>query len=142
MSFTVWRTCATGWIVAIAVVVGASVAWAHGVGGSMWLDVKPTRKLITVTAYHGTGLKCEGAKVFILDENGNLLLEGETDRYGLFSYKPPIFDTMIILVETTDGHRIEHVLKAKKKKRTSTPTPQPEPETTPAADPAPVQRVK
>ena len=116
-------------ILPLLLAAGASATRIHY---GPYLKVRATKKLVVVTACDFTGKKLKNCCIEVFDSRGTLLLEGKTDQYGKFSFQPPTLERMVIVLITEDGHRVEHVLKAKKK-----PQPTPEPEASPTPEPTP-----
>jgi len=52
-----------------------------------------------------------GGKVSVYDSQKNLLLEGVTDKKGLFSFPVPKVDDLTIVIEAAMGHKNSFVLK-------------------------------
>ncbi|MEJ2157884.1 MAG: carboxypeptidase-like regulatory domain-containing protein [Desulfobacteraceae bacterium] len=62
-------------------------------------------------SYFPDGSPVEGGKVLIYDSQDNLLLEGVTDKAGLFSFDVPKVDDLTIVIEATMGHKNSFKLK-------------------------------
>ena len=62
-------------------------------------------------SYFPDGRKVEGGKVMVYDSQGNLLLEGVTDKEGLFSFAIPKVDDLTIVLDATMGHKSKFILK-------------------------------
>ncbi|MFH1672244.1 MAG: hypothetical protein ABIF87_02280 [Pseudomonadota bacterium] len=62
-------------------------------------------------SYFNDGKKCIKSTVTVFDEQGNRLLEGKTDKDGLFSFKISQHDDLRIVLTASMGHRAEYVLK-------------------------------
>ena len=59
-------------------------------------------------SYFSDGKRCRNTKVTVYDSDGTSLLEGTTDREGLFSFKTPKSDDLRIVLEASMGHRNEY----------------------------------
>ena len=67
-------------------------------------------------SYFNDGKKCIESKIEVFDKQGNKLLEGLTDKEGMFSFKIPpenVIDGDLKLVLTASmGHRAEYIIRA------------------------------
>lgn len=78
----------------------ASAAYAHAT--VLWCYVENNR--VYVEAFFMGGQKLQNGKIFVVDKNGEKLLEGTTDKEGLFDFEPPIQDEMTIVLKVDSGH--------------------------------------
>jgi nickel transport protein len=62
-------------------------------------------------SYFNDGKKCIHSTVTVLDKQGNKLLEGKTDKKGLFSFQIPQRTDLRIVLTASMGHRAEYVIK-------------------------------
>ena len=62
-------------------------------------------------SYFPDGTPVEGGKVLVYDSQEKLLLEGVTDKAGLFSFDVPKVDDLTIVIEATMGHKNSFTLK-------------------------------
>lgn len=62
-------------------------------------------------SYFPDGRPVEGGKVLVYDSQDNLLLEGLTDKEGLFNFSVPKIDDLTIVLEATMGHKNSFKLK-------------------------------
>lgn len=62
-------------------------------------------------SYFSDGRPAEGGKVLVFDSQDHLLLEGVTDKEGLFSFAVPKIDDLTIVLEATMGHKTSFKLK-------------------------------
>jgi nickel transport protein len=62
-------------------------------------------------SYFPDGRAVEGGKVKVYDSQNNLLLEGVTDKEGLFNFKIPKIDDLTIVLDATMGHKASFKLK-------------------------------
>ncbi len=62
-------------------------------------------------SYFNDGKKCINSTVTVLDDQGSKLLEGKTDKDGLFSFKIPQHTDLKIVLTASMGHRAEYLLK-------------------------------
>ena len=71
---------------------------------------------IYTESYFNDGKKCIESKIEVFDNQGNKLLEGLTDKEGMFSFKIPpedVIDGDLKLVLTASmGHRAEYIIRA------------------------------
>lgn len=78
----------------------AAAAYAHAT--VLWCYVENNR--VYVEAFFMGGGKAQNCKVLVLDKNGKKLLEGVTDKEGLWNFEPPMQDDMTIVVQVDSGH--------------------------------------
>jgi nickel transport protein len=62
-------------------------------------------------SYFPDGGPVEGGKVLVYDSQNNLLLEGVTDKKGLFNFDIPKVDDLNIVIDATMGHKNSFMLK-------------------------------
>jgi nickel transport protein len=62
-------------------------------------------------SYFPDGSPVEGGKVLVYDSKNNLLLEGVTDKKGLFGFDIPKVDDLNIVINATMGHKNSFKLK-------------------------------
>jgi nickel transport protein len=62
-------------------------------------------------SYFPDGRAVEGGKVLVYDSSDKLLLEGMTDKEGMFSFDIPKIDDLNIVIEATMGHKNSFRLK-------------------------------
>ncbi len=84
----------------------AASAYAHAT--VLWCYVENNR--VYVEAFFMGGGKAQGSKVFVVDKNGKKLLEGVTDKEGLWNFKPPFQGDMTIVLRVDSGHGAEFEL--------------------------------
>jgi nickel transport protein len=61
--------------------------------------------VIHTESYFPDGRGVENGRVLVYDSQKNLLLEGKTDREGLFSFDIPKVDDLTIVIDASMGHR-------------------------------------
>jgi len=87
-------------------------AFAHKVNIFAYLE----EGKIYTESYFSDGKKCVESKIEVFDNQGNKLLEGLTDKEGMFSFKIPpedVIDGDLKLVLTASmGHRAEYIIRA------------------------------
>jgi len=66
---------------------------------------------IYTESYFPDGRPVKGGKVLVYDSEDNLLLEGVTDKEGLFNFDIPKVDDLNIVIEATMGHKNSFKLK-------------------------------
>ena len=89
------------------IVCGASEVYAHKVYIFAWAE----GDTVYTESYSGDRKVKEGIiKVFTV--SGDKILEGKTNKDGLFSFKIPEKTSMKIVLEAGQGHRAEYLLKA------------------------------
>jgi nickel transport protein len=62
-------------------------------------------------SYFNDGTKCIHSTVTVLDKQGSKLLEGKTDKDGLFSFQIPLYTDLRIILTASMGHRAEYMLR-------------------------------
>ena len=85
----------------------SSTALAHKVNIFAYVE----GDTIYTESYFPDGRKVEGGAIEVYDSQGKRLLEGKTDKQGLFSFKIPKKDDLTIVLVATMGHRNEFLLK-------------------------------
>ena len=60
---------------------------------------------IYTESYFPDGTPVKSGKVLVYDGQNNLLLEGMTDKKGLFNFDVPKVDDLTIVIEATMGHK-------------------------------------
>ena len=88
--------CATG-LLFLSI---AASAYAHAT--VLWCYVENNR--VYVEAFFMGGNKVQNGKIFVVDKDGKKLLEGTTDKQGLFNFEPPVQDDMTIVLKVDSGH--------------------------------------
>ncbi len=87
-------------------------AFAHKVNVFAYAEGKK----IYTESYFNDGKKCVNSKLEVFNNQGNKLLEGLTDKEGMFSFEIPpedVIDGDLKLVLTASmGHRAEYVIQA------------------------------
>jgi nickel transport protein len=66
---------------------------------------------IYTESYFPDGKPVEGGKVIVYDSKENQLLEGVTDKEGLFNFDIPKVDDLNIVINATMGHKNSFKLK-------------------------------
>jgi hypothetical protein len=56
------------------------------------------------------GNKVQKGTIIVVDKEGKKLLEGVTDKEGLFQFTPPVQDDMTIVLRINKGHGADFVL--------------------------------
>ena len=87
--------CLQGWFIGTAV--------AHKVSVFAWVD----GNTVTVESKFSGGRAAVRTPIEVYDSSGSLLLKGETDEQGRFSYQIPRKTEMKIVLLTRSGHRAE-----------------------------------
>jgi len=84
-------TCITG----LLFVFIAVSAYAHA--AVLWCYVENDR--VYVEAFFMGGKKVQDMKIFVVDKSGKKVLEGITDKQGMFDFAPPFQDDMTIVLK-------------------------------------------
>ena len=71
---------------------------------------------IYTESYFSDGKKCVESKIEVFDNQGNKLLEGLTDKEGMFSFEIPAEDViggdLKLVLTASMGHRAEYIIRA------------------------------
>ena len=94
-------------ILAAAVFILAGTAMAHKVNLFAYVE---GGKIYT-ESYFPDGRPVENGKVKVYDSSKKLLIEGVTDKEGLFSFDIPKIDDLTIVLDATMGHKNSYKLK-------------------------------
>lgn len=78
----------------------AASAYAHAT--VLWCYIENNH--VYVEAFFMGGNKVQNGKIFVVDKDGKKLLEGTTDKQGLFNFDPPVQDDMTIVLKIDSGH--------------------------------------
>lgn len=78
----------------------AAIVYAHA--AVLWCYVENNK--VHVEAFFMGGKKVQNGQIFVVDATGKKLLEGKTDKNGLFQFDPPIKDDMKIILQLDTGH--------------------------------------
>jgi nickel transport protein len=62
-------------------------------------------------SYFPDGKKVEGGRIEVLDTSGKKLVEGKTDKEGLFSFPLPKKEDLTIIIDASMGHKNSFILK-------------------------------
>lgn len=81
-------------------------AYAHA--AVLWCYVENDR--VYVEAFFMGGEKVQDVKIFVVDKSGKKVVEGITDKQGMFDFAPPFQDDMTIIMRIDSGHGAEFQL--------------------------------
>jgi nickel transport protein len=90
--------------VAIAI---SSTALAHKVNIFAYVD----NGVVYTESYFPDGRAVENGAIEVHDSQGHKLLEGVSDKEGLFSFKVPKKDDLTIVINASMGHKNNFILK-------------------------------
>ncbi len=99
-----WKVLA---LVAVCSALLAGAALAHKV--TLFAYVEGGK--IYTESFFPDGRPVEGGKVLVYDSQEKLLLEGVTDKAGLFGFAIPKVDDLTIVLDATMGHKNSYKLK-------------------------------
>ncbi len=105
-NFSAVRYCGFLLVAALFILSIAVSAYAHAT--VLWCYVENNR--VYVEAFFMGGKKVQEGKIYVLDQNGKKVLEGVTDKEGLFNFAPPSQDDMTIVLLIDTGHGTEFKL--------------------------------
>ena len=74
---------------------------------------------ILCESYYPDGGAVQNGTVSVFDSNNELVLSGETDDKGLFSFPVPKHDDLTIILDATAGHRATYTLSREELEHTS-----------------------
>ena len=94
-------------IITVVLLLGSGSALAHKVN----LFAYAEGGKIYTESYFPDGKSVESGKVLVYDSKDNLLLEGVTDKGGLFSFDIPKVDDLTIVIDASMGHKNSFKLK-------------------------------
>ena len=78
----------------------ASSAFAHAT--TLWCYVENNR--VYVEGFFMGGKKVQNGKVIVVNQKGEKILEGTTDKEGKFDFEPPYQGNMTILLKVDQSH--------------------------------------
>ncbi len=87
---------------AVAAVILVNAATVSGHAAVLWCFVENDR--VYVEAFFMSGKKVQTSKIIVVDAKGEVILEGMTNKKGLFDFIPPIKDDMTIILEIDSAH--------------------------------------
>jgi len=67
--------------------------------------------IVYTESYFPDGTPVTGGKILVYDSQDKLLLEGVTDKMGMFSFVVPKVDDLTIVIDATMGHKNSFKLK-------------------------------
>lgn len=67
--------------------------------------------IVYAEGYFPDGRPVENGKLLVYDSDGQLLLEGRTDRAGLFQFPVPKATDLKLVIEASMGHKNQYLLK-------------------------------
>ena len=94
-------------IAAFVVLLGSGIALAHKVNLFAYVE---GGKIYT-ESYFPDGKPVEGGKVLVYDSQDQLIVEGVSDKAGLFNFDIPKIDDFTIVIDATMGHKNSFRLK-------------------------------
>ncbi|OEU83800.1 MAG: hypothetical protein BA865_10415 [Desulfobacterales bacterium S5133MH4] len=81
----------------------ANSAWPHKVHVFAWVE----GDTVYTESYFSDGNRAVHAKIEVFDSYGKLILAGETDEEGNFSFKLPACTDLRIVLNASEGHEAE-----------------------------------
>jgi len=97
-----------GFIAIALLLLMFAASYAHAHATVLWCYVE--NNTVFVEAFFMGGKKVQKGNIFVVDKEGNKLLEGVTDKGGLFQFVPPMQDDMTIVLRIDTGHGADFVL--------------------------------
>jgi len=90
-----------------AAIAISSTALAHKVNIFAYVD----NGVVYTESYFPDGRAVENGAIEVYDSQGHKLLEGVSDKEGLFSFKVPQKDDLTIVINASMGHKNNFILK-------------------------------
>ena len=90
-----------------AAIAIAGTALAHKVNIFAYVD----NGMVYTESYFPDGRPVENGAIAVYDSQGHKLLEGVSDKEGLFSFKIPKKDDLTIVIIASMGHKNDFILK-------------------------------
>lgn len=84
----------------LLLLVMTTIAYAHAT--VLWCYIE--NNTVFVEAFFMGGNKVQNGKIFVVDKDGKKLLEGITDKEGLFQFVSPVQDDITIVLRIDTGH--------------------------------------
>ncbi|MCI5132215.1 MAG: hypothetical protein D3904_12010, partial [Candidatus Electrothrix sp. EH2] len=84
----------------------ASSASAHAT--TLWCYVENNR--VFVEAFFMGGKKVQNANVIVVNDKGEKILDGTTDKEGKFNFEPPYQGDMTVLLKVDNAHNADFEL--------------------------------
>lgn len=108
--------------IALSLLCGTT-GWAHKVNVFAYVE----GDTVVVEGYFSGKVKAQNSPVEVFDSNGKKILEGKTDKKGIFRFKvsdlPPVKGDIKIVLEGGMGHKADFTLRADEMPRAAhTPT--------------------
>jgi nickel transport protein len=94
--------------IAALVLSSAATANAHKVNIFAYADGGK----VHTESYFADGTRAVGSRVSVEDMSGKLLLEGKTDKDGIFTFDIPAPEDLRIVIHASMGHKNDYVIKA------------------------------
>lgn len=91
-----------------AFLLSGAPAMAHKVMVFAWAE----GEMVHTESKFSGGKKVNHGKISVMDGKGEVLLAGETDDAGKFSFRAPVRETLTIVMDSGMGHRAEWTLPA------------------------------
>ena len=101
------KTLSHLFILVVVTLLLSGTALAHKVNVFAYVEAGK----VYTESYFPDGSPVEGGKVLVYDSQNNLLLEGVTDKKGLFNFAVSKVDDLTIVIEATMGHKNSFKLK-------------------------------
>jgi hypothetical protein len=79
----------------------AASVYAHAT--NLWCYIEKGRVYVE-GSFMGSGRKVQNGKVIVVNEKGDKVLEGDTDKEGNFNFEPPYKGKMTILLRVDQAH--------------------------------------
>ena len=89
-------------VLAVALLMFSWAGLVYGHAAIVWAYAENNQ--VHVEAFFASGKKIQNARVIIVDDKGDTVLEGKTDIEGKFSYKPVSKNTQTVVVTAGESH--------------------------------------
>jgi len=96
----------------IFVILVTFAAASHALAHRVVLFAYVEGDMVFTESYFSDGKRCHNSRIEVFDRSGSKLLEGQTDKRGEFSFKPPKKTDLRIVLTASMGHKDEYIIPA------------------------------
>jgi hypothetical protein len=90
-------------LLAAALLLLSFAASVHAHATNLWCYIEKGRVYVE-GSFMGSGRTVQNGKVIVVNEKGDKVLEGDTDKEGKFNFEPPYKGKMTILLKVDQAH--------------------------------------
>jgi len=95
-------------VLAAAMLLLSFAASVHAHATNLWCSIEKGKVYVEGTFMGGKAV--QKGKVIVVNEKGDKVLEGETDKDGKFNFVPPYKGKMTVLLKVDQGHSADFEL--------------------------------